>query len=296
MPVDWKPLRQEGGSLVCSFWDNEEFLSFVSYERRSDSEKRIVWAGKTYSKLWWELAVVNRKQGLFNNGLTCIERALELEPDHPHLWVQKGLILCDTKQYAHALTAFETAASVRPWTSQTTVAWALRQQGFVLVELGRIREAQAVYNRSLELDPESEVAKHEIEYIDRLLEERDQKSKQLPWFLNALKCPPNDPVTRELVTLVDGMQTIPGPQTVGSVNYSRISKAFYERGWEGFEEEFNRTIAPDRPDYIDIKRDLLREPIFLKKVHERMSRVFLGEATVEEMLDEAIRPQSVKKH
>ena len=92
------------------------------------------------------------------------------------------------------------------------------------------------------------------------------------------------------------MQTIPGPQTVGSENYSRISKAFYERGWAGFEEEFNRTIAPDRSDYIEIKRDLLREPIFLKKVHERMARVVLGKSTVEEVLDEANHPEVPPKN
>jgi len=98
-------------------------------------------------------------------------------------------------------------------------------------------------------------------------------------------------VTRELIALVDGMEPIAGPKTVGSENYARISKAFFERGWSGFEEEFNRLFSPDRPDYIDIKRDLLRESVFLRKVHERMSGVFLGKSTVEEMLDEANRPQ-----
>ena len=129
MPADWKPIRPNGDSLVCSFWDNEEFLSFVTHHRRSGSKMSILWAGQSYSKLWWQLALVNRKQGLHRSALTCIERGIELEPYHPHLWMQKGLILSESKQYAQALTAFETAATVRPWASPSVAAWALRQQG-----------------------------------------------------------------------------------------------------------------------------------------------------------------------
>ena len=35
MPADWKPIRRGVGvsHLVCSFWDNEEFLSFVTHSR-----------------------------------------------------------------------------------------------------------------------------------------------------------------------------------------------------------------------------------------------------------------------
>lgn len=50
-----------------------------------------------------------------------------------------------------------------------------------------------------------------------------------------------------------------------------------------------------RPDYIDIKRDLVREPIFNSKVHSRMARLFLGEATVEEMMEEARRDKEPAK-
>ena len=299
MPADWKPIQRgvgDASTLICSFWDNAEFMSFVANRSQPDAEMSVLWTDVSYSKRWWQLALVNRKQGLHRNALTCVERGLELEPDHPHLWMQKGLILSETKQYALALTAFETAATVRSWASPSVAAWALRQQGYVLIELGRLNEAKAVYGRSLELEPNSETAVREVEYIERLLQEREQRAKQLPWFLHCLKFPPEDPVTRELIALVDGMQTIPGPQTVGSENYSRISKAFYERGWEGFEEEFNRPFAPDRSDYIDIKRDLLREPIFLKKVHERMARVVLGKSTVEEVLDEANHPEVPPKN
>jgi tetratricopeptide (TPR) repeat protein len=299
MPPDWKPIRRGVGdesTLICSFWDNAEFMSFVANRTQLDAEMSVLWSDVSYSKRWWKLALVNRKQGLYRNALTCIERGLELEPDHPHLWVQKGLILIDSKQYAQALTAFETATTVRSWASPSVVGWSLRQQGYALIELGRLNEAQVVYWRSLELEPNSSIAAQELEYIGRLLQEREQKAKQLPWFLHCLKFPPEDRVTRELIALVDGMETIAGPKTVGPESYAQISKAFFERGWNGFEEEFNRLFPLDRPDYVDIKRNLLREPIFLKKVHERMARVFLGESTIEEVLDEANHPKVPTKN
>ena len=158
-----------------------------------DAEMSVLWTEVSYSKRWWQLALVNRKQGLHRNALTCVERGLELEPDHPHLWMQKGLILSETKQYALALTAFETAATARSWASPSVAAWALRQQGYVLIELGRLNEAKAVYGRSLELEPNNETAVREVEYIERLLEERDAKSKTVAVVLALPEIPTRRP-------------------------------------------------------------------------------------------------------
>jgi hypothetical protein len=74
--------------------------------------------------------------------------------------------------------------------------------------------------------------------------------------------PPKDPLTVSLLALVEDLPAIPGPQTVGSENYSRILDAFEKSGWEGFEQEFDRIVPRDRPDYADIKRDLLCETMF----------------------------------
>ena len=112
------------------------------------------------------------------------------------------------------------------------------------------------------------------------------ESAALPWFLHCLRFPPADPLTRELIALVDGLEPIPGPKTVGETNYARIFSAFCDRGWVGFEEEFNQIIPRDREDYVEIKRDLLREPIFMKTVHQRMARIYTGKATIDEVFKE----------
>jgi tetratricopeptide (TPR) repeat protein len=187
------------------------------------------------------------------------------------------------------LEAYRTAASVRQWAQPAVTARALRGQGSALIDLGQLSEARNVYNASLELDPESESAHKELVYIDQALTDKKKQAATLPWFVHAIKFPPTDPLTLQLIPLVQGMESIPGPKTVGSENYSAISKAFLATGWAGFEEAFDTVVPRSRADYADIKRDLLREPIFNPKVHERMSKMLLGQATVEETMEEIKR-------
>ena len=138
----------------------------------------------------------------------------------------------------------------------------------------------------VELDPGSELAKKELEDIEDALNPRQKRGKTLPWFLHCINFPPTDPLTIQLVALVDGLESIPGPKTVGPENYSAISQAFFDRGWAGFEEAFDAVVPRTRQHYADVKRDLLREPIFNPKIHSRMVRLILGETTIEEIMEE----------
>ena len=59
-----------------------------------------------------------------------------------------------------------------------------------------------------------------------------------------------------------------------------------KRGWEGFEEEFDRIVDPSRPDYADVKRDLLCEPIFSVRYHRNLAQLVSGDKTIEEIWEE----------
>lgn len=294
MPNDWRPIRNLKPGIAGACWDQEEFEAFVHY-RRPSTEGPILWTSWSYSKLWWKFAIINRKQGRHENALLCIEKGLELEPDHPYLWMQRGLILSEIKRFGEALVAYQTAAVIRTWAPKSVVAWALRSQGYTLIELGRLTEAQTVYRRSLDMDPGNDGAENELDYIEHLLREQGAPSKTLPWFLNCLRFPPEDQLTRQLVAVVAGLEPIPGPKTIGADSYGRISRAFLTRGWAGFDEAFNQIFPRERSDYVELKRNLLREPIFLRPVHERMARIYLGKATIDEVLDEIKGPKDQAK-
>jgi len=242
--------------------------------------------------MWWQLSVVRGKQNRLDCAIECIERGLALEPEQPWLWIEKGKLLNKSGRHEAASDCYATAVNARAWVPQTVVARALRGQSYSLVEMGRLEEARSTCLQSLDLDPESQVAKDELEYISNRFNEKGE-SARLPWFLHCVKHPPEDSLTKQLLALVEGLEPLPGPKTIGAKNYAKISEAFFSRGWAGFERVFDEIVPRDRSDYETVKRELLREPIFSPKVHSRLARVFLGHATVDETISEAahaVRP------
>jgi tetratricopeptide (TPR) repeat protein len=186
IPPDWKPLKEDDKQIRGAFWDQNEFSAYVS-SHRSDSGKTIFWTTVSFSKLWWQLSDVNISEELFDNAAVCIEKGLELEPDQPMLWIQKGYIFNRTGRHLEALEAYQTATSVRLWAHPTVLARSLRGQGSALIDLARFSEARNAYSASLELDPESESAHKELEYIDQALPDKKKQASALPWFLQASK-------------------------------------------------------------------------------------------------------------
>ncbi|MCZ2146224.1 MAG: tetratricopeptide repeat protein [Bryobacterales bacterium] len=284
MPAGWTPRQEDKRFVRIAFWDQEEFLAHghrvIGMNRLT---KSIVWVEGSYSRAWYQLAVVASKQGRFEHALFCLDRGLELEPDHPELWNEKGYVLGRLNSHREAFDCYVRAVAVRDWAPSSQIARALRGQGVQLVDLERLDEAEDALRRSLDLDPDSEIAHNELGHIENLRNEKDDEEETIPWFLHSFVNPPADPLTVRLLALVEDLPPIPGPKTVGSENYSRILEAFLKRGWAGFEEEFDRIVPRGRPNYADMKRDMLCEPMFSMKAHRNMADAVLGNKTVEEI-------------
>ena len=257
MPQSWKPIRESAGFVERAFWDISEYLAFGA--RYQDQRDRIKWTPGSYSKAWFQLADVAVEEEQLDSALRYVDLGLELEADHPELWNLKGLILNRTKQHEEALTCYRRAAMVREWAPEWQVARAYRGQGATLIDLGRLDEAEAAFLLSQELEPDNDVAKKELDFIRKTqATARIQNSGSTLRFQES----PYDPLTIKLRSEVENLEPIPGPKTVGPENYSRILKAFMEHGWPGFEEMFDQIVPQTRPDYVKVKRDLLREPAF----------------------------------
>jgi len=179
--ADFEPDGERGRVIRGSFWDPGEFQAYLLHVRGLGGSTSVYWMGPSYSQRWWQLAVVNREEGKYEEAIRCIEQGLQLEPDHPYLWVQWGLILCAMAHYDEALFAHQTAETVRTWSPDSVKAWALRSQGYVLIELGRLSEAKSAYARSLALEPDNGNARNELDYIEHLLDEQElRQSKPTP--------------------------------------------------------------------------------------------------------------------
>ncbi len=261
MPADWKPCRDAEGSTQIAFWNREEFLAHAKHHG-AHLKKPVYWVPGSYSKSWYLLALMATEEERFEDAFDCLTIGLELEPDHPELWCELGYLLGQIEEHEDALQCYEKATSAREWAPALYMGRALRGQGAQLIDLGRLDEAEAAFRRSLEFEPDSENARSELEYIEELRLPPESREERVPWFLHSAVNPPKDPLTIRLRSLVKSLPAIPGPKTIGPENYERILQAFMARGWEGFEEEFDRIVPRHRPDYEEVKRDLLREPLF----------------------------------
>ena len=85
------------------------------------------------------------------------------------------------QRHDEAIRYFQRAETARPWAPVEQIAAALRGQGIDLIDLGRIAEAREALLKSLELEPDSSNARHELQYIsDNLAELNSRESAALP--------------------------------------------------------------------------------------------------------------------
>ena len=145
MPTGWTSRREDDRSLTIAFWNQEEFLAHSHREiELKRLTKSIFWVDGSYSRAWYQLAVVASKEGRFENAIFCIDCGVELEPDHPELWNEKGYLLGRLKRHQEAFDCYARAASVRDWAPPSQIARALRGQGVQLVDLDRLDSGRRV--------------------------------------------------------------------------------------------------------------------------------------------------------
>ncbi len=167
-PTKYQRIEAEDDGLNIRFWDQEEFLAYVAYHRGRPTEQSIRWIPAAYPRAWFFLGFIYVHLRESTRALDALNRGLALEPDQPRLLCEKGQVLATLRDFSSALELYRRAETGRPETSPLQRAMALRGQGFQLIELGDLEAAEECFNRSLELDPKSELARDELKYIAHL--------------------------------------------------------------------------------------------------------------------------------
>lgn len=165
-PADWRPVRTDGEDESRYFWDMAEFLAYCA--EAPEKEGRVFWLHGSYSRACYLLAYIAIEERDPRAAFQALQRGLELEPDHPHLWCEMGHLLQLLRRHEDALQCYQRAETVRPWASPQQKGRALRGQGINLIDLGRLDEAEAALKRSLEVEPDNQNAVHELGYIAHL--------------------------------------------------------------------------------------------------------------------------------
>ncbi len=132
----------------------DEILSLVRASKAKEALERLdgfLKSDPNLGKVWsfWALrGEILHSLNEFPEALECLDRALELEPEHAALWVNRGLALGDLGKIEEALESFDKALEIHPdfaeaWLIKGTVLWVLDEKD----------EAMGCFRRAIELKP-----------------------------------------------------------------------------------------------------------------------------------------------
>ncbi|MDR2212490.1 MAG: tetratricopeptide repeat protein [Pseudomonadales bacterium] len=118
-------------------------------------------------------ALLETAQPDLNQALEQLQNALTCSPNNPLFWFELGHIRQLQGDWAAMLLVFTQALEFVEFaspedTKNSERARALRGQGFALIELGRLDEAQAAFEQSLQNEPGNPTAEGELKYIEQL--------------------------------------------------------------------------------------------------------------------------------
>ena len=166
IPDNWKPINELTNEIRIAFWHKQEFLAYIEYYKKTRKAKNLIWVVPSYSRAFYYLSFIAVRRKEWNRALVYINKALELEEDHPVLLCEKAQIMnVGMNEKEEAYKIFMKAIAVRPWWIS---AQAMRGAAVVLIDLKKLKEAEMWLQESLKIEPENKVAINEMKYIKQL--------------------------------------------------------------------------------------------------------------------------------
>lgn len=136
-----------------------------------DGEDAIL-VDRVYAHAWYLKGYALIELGHVDQAADALDAALRMSPRNAHYLSERGHLFQIQKDWQAMLGSYrqaEAAAGISPPEfHDSDLARALRGQGYALIELQQLDQAQAVFERSLTLEPENRIARNELEYIRRL--------------------------------------------------------------------------------------------------------------------------------
>ena len=118
-----------------------------------------------YSSLGFIVGWIDYEHQDYNDAITAYRKGLRNNPDDASLVSELTNTLATTGQSEEALHIVDEFLASHGMLDDHDHALMLRRRGYALVELGRLDEGEAAYTESQKYEPDSTVAKSELEYI-----------------------------------------------------------------------------------------------------------------------------------
>ncbi|MEK7863991.1 MAG: tetratricopeptide repeat protein, partial [Chloroflexota bacterium] len=148
--------------LFLSFLSREEFLAFV--KGQPPPEREVVWLHPYYSQAHYYKGYALVQLERTPEACAEIQRAIDLNPMHGPFYLELAYIHARQRDFDRALQLYNNALERDYFPAKSATAAAYRGIGYIYIESGMLSEAVRMYEKSLELEPESSIARQELDY------------------------------------------------------------------------------------------------------------------------------------
>ncbi len=184
-PSKWQSAAKlPDGNIQIAFWNEQEYHDYLLYFKEQQVGKVLTHVYPSYAKAYYLLSALAVEQKDLSRASVYINRALELEPDHPEILCEKALIMNHLGHLKDAYELYVNAVYSRAWNSNMIQAKAMRGAGIVLEELGNLDAAAVMLKKSLQLEPANQVAMNELShiYLQRMTQQNNHSAVTRPWW------------------------------------------------------------------------------------------------------------------
>lgn len=172
--AEYEALYGQTGKRYFSSRSQSETLAYLlmaaaAHDRGEDGRSAVA-LGPTWADAHYTRAYVLIELGRIDEAKTALRKAVELSPYNAQFLAELAFVLSKERDWQGMLDFSIRAADASAFSDTEDAkvqqrGRALRSQGYALVELGRLDEAEAVYRECLKLDPADDRARRELDYV-----------------------------------------------------------------------------------------------------------------------------------
>jgi tetratricopeptide (TPR) repeat protein len=167
----YESIHTDPSKKVYTARSRDEAILYMLIALKDKQEAIVVtpiWTDAMYAKAY---ALIELRSLAEAKGY--LERAISMAPQNAQYLAELGHVYQVQKEWPQALATYKSAEDAArkfspPDIRTVELSRAMRGTGYVLIELGRLDEAEEVYRRCLELDQSDANAKSQLQYIRQL--------------------------------------------------------------------------------------------------------------------------------
>ena len=168
-PAGYANSTEDAEGQSIKFWDQASFVHYVLWEKSQGRAKKAISAvGNAYPRAFYHMGFLCVKRKQFGRAIEYLDEGQRLEPTNPKFIMEKCEALVCSGRKEEALALYAQVREIGPYVSGHDLAVAIRGQGFVLIEMGRLDDAEKAFKRSLDIEPKNGVALNKLQYIAHL--------------------------------------------------------------------------------------------------------------------------------